>query len=60
MVGEDLSTSMSGHLDVYVCLVQLSLLPNHIDVQLHTLYKITRNRAELHHKAHILVEAGKE
>ena len=44
----------------YVCLVQLSLLPNHIDVQLHTLYKITRNRAELHYEVHTRVETAKK
>ena len=46
---EDPSTSMSGHIDVYVCLVQL-----------HTLYKIDRYRDELHCEAHILVVAAKE
>ena len=37
-----------------------SFLPNHIDVQLHTLYKVDRYRAELHREAHILVEAAKK
>ena len=41
-------------------LFNLSFLPDHIDVQPHTLYKIARYRTELHHKTHILVEAGKE
>ena len=37
-----------------------SFLPNHIDIQLHTLFKIDRYRAELHCKVHALVEASKE
>ena len=41
-------------------LFYLSFLPNHIDVQLHTLYKIDRYRAQLHCEVHILVEAAKE
>ena len=41
-------------------LFNISFLPNHIDVQLHTLYKIARYRAELHRKANILVKAAKE
>ena len=41
-------------------LFNFSNLPNHIDIQLHTLYKITRYRAELHRKVHVLVGAGKE
>ena len=41
-------------------LFNFSFLPNHIDVQLHTLYKIDRYRAELHCKVHILVVAAKE
>ena len=55
-MGEDPSTSMSGHIDVYVCLVLL----DHVDVQPHTLYKIDRYRVELHRKVHALVEAVKE
>ena len=41
-------------------LFNVSNLPDHIDIQLHTLYKITRYRAELHCKVYVLVEAGKE
>ena len=37
-----------------------SNLPDHVDVQLHTLYKITRYRGELHRKVYVLVEAAKE
>ena len=47
----------------YTCtsvLFNFSFLPNHINVQLHTLYKITRYRGELHRKVYVLVEAGKE
>ena len=43
-----------------VLFISSSFLPNHIDVQLHTLYKIARCRAEIHREAHILVEAAKE
>ena len=38
-------------------LFNFSFLPNHIDVQLHTSYRIDRYSAELHRKAHILAEA---
>ena len=31
-----------------------------MDVQPHTLYKISRYRAELHRKVYVLVEAAKE
>ena len=41
-------------------LLIFSFLPNHIDVQLNTLYKIDRQRDELHREVHILVEAVKE
>ena len=41
-------------------LFNFSFLPNHIDVQLHTLYKIDRYRAELLRKVYVLVEAVKE
>ena len=41
-------------------LLYLSFLPDHIDVQPHTLYKIARYRAKLHCKVHILIEASKE
>ena len=41
-------------------LFNFSFLPNHIDVKLHTLYKIDRYRAELHREVHILVETVKE
>ena len=41
-------------------LFNLSFLPDHIDVQPHTLYKIARYRAKLHYKVHVLIEASKE
>ena len=41
---------MSGHIDVYVYLVQFSNLLDHIDVQPHTLYKIARYHAEVDHR----------
>ena len=34
--------------------------PNHIDVLFHTLYKITRNRAEFHYEVHTRVETAKK
>ena len=48
---------------VYMCtsvLFNFSNLPNHINVQPHTLYKIDRYRVELHRKVHALVEASSE
>ena len=41
-------------------LFNISNLLDDVDVQPHTLYKISRYRPELHRKVYVLVEAAKE
>ena len=41
-------------------LFNFSNLLDDVDVQPHTLYKISRYRAEFHRKVYVLVEAAKE